>query len=145
MRPPFFLTGSVVTTKIRSHRIVQYAEPDSAWGYGLSVDFYDETGRHTSTLHADSALVREKQRFLEVFGDVKVTTDDGRKLETDHLAWDDQRRHITTEGYVVITRGEDVMRGYGFESDPELTYIRLRRQVTGRITDTEMLKDTTAR
>ncbi|MEW5700636.1 MAG: LPS export ABC transporter periplasmic protein LptC [Candidatus Zixiibacteriota bacterium] len=138
-----FLTGPVVTTRITSGKIVSYAEQDSAWGYSLSVDFYDEQGKHTSILVADSALVREKARFLEVFGDVKITTDDGRTLETDRLAWNDNKRTISTDGYVVITKGSDVMRGYGFESDPELTHIRLRRQVTGRLTNMEKLRDTT--
>lgn len=140
-----FLTGSIVTTKIKSGRIVSYAEQDSAWGFGLFIDFFDEQGKHTSTLVADSALVREKQRFLEVFGRVKITTDDGRTLDTDHLAWNDTKRVITTDGYVVITKGNDIMRGYGFESDPELTHIRLLRQVTGRLTDTRVLEDTTKR
>jgi lipopolysaccharide export system protein LptC len=57
------------------------------------------------------------------------------------LAWDDVGRLITTDSLVTITREQDVMRGYGFSSDPELTRIRLRRQVSGRITDTEAIQD----
>jgi len=138
-----FLTGAVVTTRIKSDGIVSYAEQDSAWGFGLTVDFFDDKGKHTSVLRADSALVREKQRFLEVFGNVKILTDDGRTLASDHLVWDDRRRLITTDGYVAITKGKDVMSGYGFESDPELKHIRLHREVTGRLTDTDVLRDTT--
>lgn len=138
-----FLTGAAVTTRIKSERVISYAEQDSAWGFGLLVDFFDEQGKHTSTLRADSALVREKARFLEVFGRVKITTDERQTLDTDHLSWNDAKRTISTDGYVVITKDDDVMRGYGFESDPELTHIRLRRQVTGRLTNTEKLRDTT--
>lgn len=136
-----FLTESVVTTRIHSARILSYSDQDSAWAYGLTVDFYNRTGAHTSTLNADSALVRERARLLEGFGNVRIVTDDGRTLESPHLAWDDSGRLITTDSLVTITRGEDVMKGYGFASDPELTRIRLRRQVSGRITDTDVIED----
>jgi LPS export ABC transporter protein LptC len=136
-----FLTGAVVTTKIKSGRIISYSERDSAWAYELVVDFFDEAGKHTSIMHADSALVRERRRGLEVFGNVLITTDKGTKLESDHLAWNDSSRVIHTDGYVVITRNKDVMAGYGFESDPELTRIKLRRQVTGTVTNTKTLTD----
>jgi LPS export ABC transporter protein LptC len=135
-----FLTGSVVTTKIQSDRIVSYAEQDSAWAFDLFVDFYDSTGAHTSTLQSDSALIREQRRRLEVFGDVKVVTDKGTTLTSEHLAWSDSNRTISTDSLVVITQGKDVMSGYGFESDPELTRIKFRRQVTGKIADPEGLE-----
>ncbi len=136
-----FLTGAIVTTKIKSERIVSYADRDSAWSHGLLVDFFDAEGKHSSVLRADSALVRERRRGLEVFGNVGITTDKGTKLKSDHLAWNDSSRVIHTDGYVVITRDKDVMAGYGFESDPELTHIKLRRQVTGTVTDTKKLTD----
>jgi LPS export ABC transporter protein LptC len=136
-----FLTGSVVTTKIQSARIVSYSEQDSAWAFDLFVDFYDSAGVHTSTLESDSALIRERRRRLEVFGDVKVETDKGTILKSEHLAWSDSNRTISTDSLVVITQGEDVMSGYGFQSDPELTRIVFRRQVRGKITDPEALED----
>ncbi|HUU44566.1 MAG TPA: LPS export ABC transporter periplasmic protein LptC [Acidobacteriota bacterium] len=133
-----FLTGSVVTTTIESARIIQFAERDSAWAYQLTVNFFDETGAHTSVMTADSALVRETARFLEVYGAVDITTDDGRTLVTDRLAWDDEARRIHTESYVEITEGDDLMTGYGFDSNPELTDIKLRK-VTGRLADPKVL------
>ena len=136
-----FLTESIITTRIQSGRIISYSDQDSAWAYGLHVDFYDRLGKHTSTLKADSALIRERARLLEGFGNVRIETDDRRTLESSHLAWDDVGRLITTDSLVTITREQDVMRGYGFSSDPELTRIRLRRQVSGRITDTEVIED----
>ena len=50
-----FLRGSTVTTRLKSGRIVRYADQDSAWAYELNVDFYDSTGAHTSNLVADSS------------------------------------------------------------------------------------------
>jgi LPS export ABC transporter protein LptC len=136
-----FLTESIVTTRIQSARVISFSDQDSAWAYKLVVDFYNRLGEHSSKLNADSALVREKARLLEGFGNVRIVTDDGRTLESQHLAWDDAARLITTDSLVTITRDEDVMRGYGFSSDPELTRIRLRNQVSGRITDTDVIQD----
>lgn len=136
-----FLSGSVVTTRIKSGRIVSYSEQDSSWAYHLTVDFFDSSGTHTSTLKSDSALIRERRRLLEVFGHVKVTTDKGTTLNSEHLAWNDSSRTISTDSLVVVKRGDDVFSGYGFRSDPELTHIVFRRQVSGVLTDTEMLED----
>jgi LPS export ABC transporter protein LptC len=136
-----FLTGSVVTTKIKSGRIVSFTEQDSSWAFELFVDFYDSSGTHTSTLRSDSALIRERRRLLDVFGNVQVNTDKGTTLDSEHLAWSDSSRTISTDSLVVITQGEDVMSGYGFRSDPELTRIVFRRQVSGLLSDPQALEE----
>ncbi len=136
-----FYTGPIVTTRIRSGRIVSYSDQDSSWSYDMLVDFYDSTGAHTSTLEADSALIRELKRRLEVFGNVRVETDAGTTLESEHLAWDDSNRLISTDSFVVVTRGDDVMSGYGFRSDPELERIVFRRRVSGQLADPKLLEE----
>jgi len=136
-----FLSGPVVTTRITSDKIVSYSDKDSSWAYTLHVDFYDSLGVHTSTLNSDSALIREQARLLEVFGHVLVVSDQGQTLQSQHLAWNDSSQMISTDSFVVITRGEDVMSGYGFRSDPELKRIVFRRQVSGQLTDTKLLED----
>lgn len=136
-----FYTGPIVTTRIKSGRIVSYSDQDSSWSYDMHVDFYDSTGAHTSTLEADSALIRELERRLEVFGNVRVETDAGTTLESEHLAWDDSNRLISTDSFVVVTRGDDVMSGYGFRSDPELERIVFRRRVSGQLADPKLLEE----
>ena len=76
-----FLTEAIVTTRIHSGRIVSWADNDSAWAWTIDVDFYNYEGKHTSKLRADSALVREKVRLFEGFGNVRIVTDDGRTLD----------------------------------------------------------------
>jgi len=136
-----FLSGPVVTTKIKSGRIVSYSEQDSAWAFNLVVDFFDSSGTHTSKLQSDSALIRERRRLLDVYGNVQVTSDKGTTLNSEHLAWSDSSRTISTDSLVVIKRGEDVMSGYGFRSDPELTKIVFRRQVSGMLADPKALEE----
>ena len=136
-----FLTDSIITTRIQSARVVSYADRDSSWAYQLEVDFFDVNGAHKSHLKADSALVRERDRLMEGFGRVRVTTDDGQTLSSSHLAWNDNKKLITTDSLVRLTRGKDVMMGYGFESDPDLTKIKLRREVKGKLTDPKLFGD----
>ena len=136
-----FLRGSTVTTRLKSARIVRYADQDSAWAFELNVDFYDSTGAHTSTLIADSALVREAQKRLDVFGDVHINTEQGTTLDSPHLSWSDSTQMISSDSLVVITRGDDVMSGYGFRSDPDLKRIVFRRQVSGQIANPEELEE----
>jgi len=136
-----FLRGSTVTTRLKSGRIVRYADQDSAWAFELNVDFFDSTGAHTSNLVADSALVREAKKRLEVFGHVHITTEQGTTLDSPHLAWSDSTETISTDSLVVVKRGDDVMSGYGFRSDPQLSRIVFRRQVSGQIANPEELEE----
>jgi LPS export ABC transporter protein LptC len=101
----------------------------------VRVDFYDKEGKHTSVLVADSGMIQEKKRKFEALGDVVVTTEEGIKLATQSLRWDPQITKIVTDDFVTITRGKDVITGYGLEADQELKHFVIKKQVKGKITE----------
>lgn len=101
----------------------------------VRVDFYDKEGKHTSVLVADSGMIQEKKRKFEALGDVVVTTEEGIKLATQTLRWDPQITKIVTDDFVTITRGKDVITGYGLEADQELKHFVIKKQVKGKITE----------
>jgi len=98
---------------------------------GLKVDFYNRDGTHSSTLTAERATVDERSEELKAIGNVVVISDDGSKLETDELIWDNSRRKIVADGPVTIATRSGVERGIGFESDPDLKRWTMRK-VIGR-------------
>ncbi len=97
---------------------------------GVSVDFYNVGGEHTSLLTSDEAWVNDRTKDLEAKGDVVVTSDDGSVLVTEQLFWDNRTRKIHTELYVRITTPSEMIQGHGFESDQSLKYYKIFK-VTG--------------
>jgi len=136
-----FTTGGTKTTEIYSDSVVNFAEKDSTQAYMLRVKFYDNNGEWMSQLTADSGVIRENTEHLEVFGRVYVATRDSIRLQTTQLAWDAERSKIVSDQYVKIDQKGYLVAGYGFESDPDLKNIKLKRQVSGEIPDYEKAFD----
>jgi len=98
--------------------------------YGLKLWFF-EGDRVSSTIVADSGLMDKSTRNMRAMGNVLVVTYDSIRLMTDLLIWDERREKIYTDDTVEIVQGDRVLRGIGFESDPSLQHIVIRRQVYG--------------
>lgn len=114
--------------------LIVFDSEDSTVAIGVKVNFYDENGEYRSTLTSKEGLVRQTRRELSVWGDVVVVSDSSR-LETESLKWDPVQKLITTDDFVRLHRGSDVVTGYGMEADSRLEHVRILRDVEGSITD----------
>ncbi|MEE8417646.1 MAG: LPS export ABC transporter periplasmic protein LptC [candidate division Zixibacteria bacterium] len=119
---------------ILADTLIVFDSEDSTVAIGVKVDFYDENGEYRSTLTSNEGLIRQARRQIFVWGEVVVVSDSSR-LETESLKWDPVQKLITTDDFVRLHRGSDVVTGYGMESDSRLEHVRILRDVTGSITD----------
>lgn len=120
---------------IESDYLEKYASKDSTIMAGIEATFFDSLGQITSTLVSDSGIIRENSKRLEVWGNVKVVSNNGVTLEADSLFWDHERDSVTTESFVRITHRGNVQTGYGLQSDNSLTNFRIMREVKGELED----------
>ena len=97
----------------------------------IQVDFFDETGNHTSRLTALRGRVNDQTRDFEAYEHVVVRSDDGTTLTTERLFWTNSTRTIHTDAYVEITSPTEQIRGVGMESDQSLRNYKIFR-VTGQ-------------
>jgi LPS export ABC transporter protein LptC len=111
-----------------------YEKEDSTAASNIKVDFFNEQGQYQSTLTARRGLVRQKLQKFSVWGDVVVQNDTSR-LDTQSLNWDARRNFITTDDFVRLQRGKDVITGYGMEADSRLDNVKILRNVQGRVHD----------
>jgi LPS export ABC transporter protein LptC len=133
--------GSNLTTGIKADRILKYEPQDSAIAYQLKIKFYDSTGAVTSDLVGDSGLVREEKGLFEIYGNVvAVSVDQQTKLETDYLKWNPEINRIQTDAFVKITKGSDVITGWGLETDRRLSRIKILRQVSGTVSESTTIR-----
>ena len=86
------------------------------------VNLYDESFMHKSLIKSQTAIVDEKDNRIKAFGNVSVESNDGKKLLTDSLLWDNSSDKIFTEATLeFITSDTDTLYGKGFESNIDLT------------------------
>ena len=88
--------------------------------------FFDEDGKHISTLYSDSAKIENITNNLEAYGNVRVVSDSGFVLISDRIFWNNQYKLVTSQDSVIFTTpDEDTLYGVGFESDIDLTHAKV--------------------
>lgn len=132
----FLYDGEVRTAEIESARIVKFSSIDSTMAYDLNVSVLDTAGEVTTHVVGDSGVIRETTGFMDMYGNVVLTTEDSAKLQTEYLFWDSHQEKIRTDAFVRITQKEDVVTGWGLEANEDLTRIKILREVSGTISDT---------
>jgi LPS export ABC transporter protein LptC len=90
--------------------------------------FNTPTGAPNGTLTATRGRYDIRQRVLEGFGDVVVTTTDGKRLLTEHLRFDQARNLVRSDSAFTLIEGTQRTRGVGFESDPNVTRFVCKRE-----------------
>ena len=121
--PKIFIShGSYNAVEAIADRLVKNNGKDAILTGNVQADFFNEKGEHISTLYSDTISINENNNDLAAFGKVKVVSDSGYVLETNHIIWDNQYRMIISNDSILFTTtNKDSMRGIGFESDIDLS------------------------
>lgn len=91
---------------------------------GLQVDFFNKEGKRTTVLTAKRAIIRPNND-MEAFEDVVIKSEDSTVVETEYMKWLNNVKKIYSDKFVTITKPTEVIRGYGFESDQNMTNYRI--------------------
>lgn len=98
----------------------------------LSVTFFNALGEEDGQLTAKEGTYNKRLNRLEARGDVVVIREDGRRLETQQLVYDELRNQIFSDSAFVLNEPpKRQISGVGFESDPQLTKLRVISQAKG--------------
>ena len=103
------------------------------------IEFYNEDGTLASVLLAKKGEYNQVTHDLTALGDVVVTSSEGYMLETESLVWVEKLEEIHTEDFVRFIKGEDILTGYGFRSDPDLKNVEIMKDVKAFLRDDEGL------
>jgi LPS export ABC transporter protein LptC len=97
-------------------------------------EFYDKDGISiSSVLKSDSAIVEDDTKNMFAYGNVKVNSDSTKtKLTTQLLQWDNARQLLLTDKFVRIESPYEIIEGYGFESNLNLSNYKIFK-VSGQI------------
>lgn len=88
--------------------------------------FKKETGKKASVLTSRKARIDDRTMNMIAEEDVVVVGKEREiRLETEILEWNNSTRKLYSTEFVEITTEDEIIRGYGFESDPNLTNYKI--------------------
>lgn len=92
---------------------------------GLKMEFFDDSGKISDVLTADSSRYYEAQRDFIVWDSVQIISKKGEKLNTDELIWNESAQKFFTEKAVTITTNNEILYGEGMEANRDFTWYRI--------------------
>jgi LPS export ABC transporter protein LptC len=101
--------------------------PYTEFRSGIKVDFFDKKGVHAGKVTSKYAKYTKTNNLWELRDSVVVVNDKSDKLETELLFWNQATDLIYTDRFVKITNTDQIMQGFGFESDTHLQHQKLKK------------------
>lgn len=98
----------------------------------VKLTFYTRTGERNSVLTSREGTYNTRQSRMEARGNVVVVSEDGRRLTTEQLRYDQGRNEISSDSAFVLTEPGRRLEGVGFTSDPNMNNVRVQRLIEGQ-------------
>ncbi|WP_215226466.1 LPS export ABC transporter periplasmic protein LptC [Echinicola shivajiensis] len=127
--------SAVVKVKVNAEQQLVFDNGNSEFPKGILIHFFDDEGKLTSTIQADKGFQNQKDKIYRGEGDVRVhNLENGTKLNSEELYWDERNGRIFTEKFVTVTKADGtVIPAKGMESDEALTDITFFEVTDGTI------------
>jgi LPS export ABC transporter protein LptC len=115
--------SGAVKTRILAPVVIksQGNSPTTTMPNGVRAFFLGPDLKPKSSLKADKAVQKEKERTIECTGHVVVVSVDGDTLLTERLVWDEHRERLYSDKFVTIKTPKETLYGTGFESNQTFT------------------------
>lgn len=94
--------------------------PYTEFRTGIKVLFYDGNKEPIASVVSKYAKYTQNDNLWELKDSVIVINENNEKLETELLYWNQTTDRIYTDRFVKVTSANDVILGYGLESDSHL-------------------------
>lgn len=97
----------------------------------VNTTFFNGAGSKTATLTSREGTYNTQLGQMEARKNVVAVSEDGRRLTTEQLRFSEQANLITSDSAFTATQGARVLRGIGFESDPDMNNVRCKAACRG--------------
>lgn len=93
--------------------------------------FFTVTGEKNAVLTSERGTFNSRTNNMVARRNVVVVTEDGRRLTTPELIYNQQRNEISSDSSFVETEPNRRLEGVGFRSDPDMKNIRILKGAAG--------------
>jgi LPS export ABC transporter protein LptC len=121
--------------KLYARYAAEYSSRNQYVARTVKVDFFDEQGQRSSVLTAREGEINGRTRDMIAKGHVVLETTEGTRLSCEELQFLNRSQKVVVpeDQLVRVQRGDDVLSGYGFESDPDLRHYEFKRRVEATV------------
>jgi LPS export ABC transporter protein LptC len=98
--------------------------------------FNTSAGVTDGTMTATRGRYNLRQQILEGFGNVVIVTNDGKRLTSPHLVYNQLANEVSSDTTFTLVEPGRTVSGIGFRSDPQLTRYTILRGARGKGTFT---------
>ena len=112
-------------------------EPYSYFPQGVYVEKFDSLFNVEASVKADTAYYWDKKGLYKLIGHVGILSQEGKKLNTSILYFDQKEDKIYTDEYFELEEGDKIITGIGFKSNQNMTKYKIfNSQGTFPVSDT---------
>ena len=112
-------------------------EPYSYFPLGVYVEKFDSLFNVEASVKADTAYYWDKKGLYKLIGHVGILSQEGKKLNTSILYFDQKEDQIYTDEYFELEEGDKIITGIGFKSNQNMTKYKIfNSQGTFPVSDT---------
>ncbi|MEQ8478309.1 LPS export ABC transporter periplasmic protein LptC [Fulvivirga sp.] len=112
------------TLKVRlvTPKLVEYVNGNREFPDGLYMEFFDESGKMTTTLKANEAIYFKEEDHWRGRGNVVIKNiENQQELTTEELFWKPSEERMFTEKFVTIKLPDQVLYGKGLEAKQDFS------------------------
>lgn len=97
----------------------------------VNTTFYTSTGVKNAVLTSRRGTYHTTTGVMVARGDVVVNSEDGRRLRSEELKYDQAHNEISSDSAFTMTGPDRSLQGVGFRSDPNLQNVHVLKTVSG--------------
>lgn len=118
----FYAEKDIIKVKMIAQKVFEFENGDREFPEGIYLEFFDEFGKITSTLRANSAYYFSEEDKWRGRGKVEIINIlKKEQLNTEELFWKQDTKRIFTEKFVTIKLQNEVIYGTGLEAAQDLS------------------------
>jgi lipopolysaccharide export system protein LptC len=97
----------------------------------VNTTFFTATGAKNAVLTSERGTYNSRTSNMVARKNVVVVTEDGRRLTTPELIYNQARNEISSDSAFVMTEPNRRLEGIGFRSDPDMKNIQILKGASG--------------
>src|SRR5678815_3843596 len=97
----------------------------------VETTFYTTSGARDAYLTSNRGTYNNRTGLMIARGKVVVTTEEGRRLETPELRYDQALNEISSDSAFTLTEPGRSLSGIGFKSDPNMQNVQIFKTKSG--------------
>ncbi len=137
-----YTENQLIKVKMKTQLLYEFKTGDREFPKGIYLEFYNESGKLSSTLQADHAYYFKSEDKWRAVGKVEViNTEKNEQLNTEELFWFPAKEEILTEKFVTIRQQQSIIYGEGLKAKQDMsTYSIIKPQGEIEIADETEIK-----